>query len=1156
MSGPVGGALGVQLPQKTMKPFLLFLTVGLSLPLGLAQTTGDSTVPLFDFRQPGSEKGWAINIFKGHPDGGRGHAVFEPSEDAELGRVARLTSESAARFNLISPEITLPSKDSNLIGFQIEYRTGGDSEPLALIICDSESNIYSAPLPPTGDAWETRTITSFPNSQKGTPPLDLRKLRKIYIRGAGNVDVSIAFIQLVFGEREIPLTSLSRPLLVVPEAEAPAVLDGKLDEKMWGNAAVISDLPVVSGDLEKEKFPTEIRVFRAGSKLCLGAKLAGEPAPASGNGTPDHNVWKDSSIEVFLKPDRGEGPAFQLIVNSLNTRQDYQGSDATWNGPWKSAVAKEGDGWNVEMEIDLAGFDQAWNEHSPWRWNVVRNVAVPGSPAKHGIAFRAGLGGSVLTTRGALLAFAPARENPDTKGFSVIKTGPEEYALNLPTAQKKTSGAVRIFRVVDDRGDVYAGKIDENSPLKLTLKDSGLYHLEIEENGPRGTEVTLLEFFASNPVQTKWDDVVLWPTPRKLEIGKTNLPLSQVGAVGLRGEGDAFPAEHLRREIERRYGPLGKVENGVGIDLSYDPKIAEEGYQLSVDAGGVKLRASSGRGMYYGVRTLLDLIAESSLDLSNPQIRYVQCEDGPRSSKRVLYYYLGVSRYKTPTSVEAVKRFIYNEVAGGRYNLMFLMVGNGYQYAAVPKIRAANAWTKEQLREVIDFARQHYVEVAPGGESPGHANWLIPYYPELGDEGDTKTLDLGNPEALKTLLACYDELLDIFKPRYFHTGGDEFRLKWTEKSRSAEDRRALLLAHWRQLNEHFKAKGVQMLMWDDMVSPKWNGGPPLEAAKILDDLPRDIILCSWSDRGLDNPPALYDKLGFKEHWKITTSFDSQRADRSIGWWKDYEGLGLGIFTAWPWTAFVHSNYITHTKYTAAALHLNALLLWHPESLARGAEQVLANDGAHWMRAMSPPGFGRTDLRIQPIPLANTPAQPVPPLLEPALAGFMKDTVGELPYRFETKTGQAVIAAASGEKPAVIPVSQKVAGFFFLQTTAVAEKNLPELYKEFRYENTNPIGLEIGSYEIHFEDGDVESAPVILGYNVHFYNAVAMARILEGSPAYFTSIPTRHANTLPAAWVMTWKNPRPEVAVKEVRCLSRNAYAPLALLGVSVVGVTQ
>ncbi len=1149
-------------------PPILILAMGLALRMAAAQTTEPPTTPLFNFRnddtgQP-QERNWAIITKPDEKTGERGTATFEPYEDAEMGRVARLISQSKTSLHLVSPEITLSSDkvspDRMPIGFQVEYRLAPDSGPVALVAGDG-THKYRVFLSSGTGKWEQQIITQFPRKKQKNPPLDLRKLQRILFYGSGNVDISFASVKLLYGERQAPLSTFTRPLTVVPQKETSLVLDGKLDDEAWKDAAIISGLPATKGEVSPEGFPTEVRVLRSGSRLLLGAKLRGEPEPFSGHSNGGLKVWRDSSFEVFLSPGDGDGDRFQIAINALNTREVFSTKSLgrEWGAAWQSAVSKDQDGWTVEMDIDLTALDPSWSEQALWRWNVVRNV----STADKVVKLRAGLSGTE-TTPGALLAFAPAEARPDAKGFAMVKAGPTEYTLFLPIPLRETPGSVRIYRSNTGRPDAWAGTVEiaPNATFtKLELKDPGLYRLQVEQAGPdQRTQVAFLEFVATTSLQTQWDDIVLWPTPQKLELGKENLSLGRLVSVEQQGEGDTFPSEHLQEELERRYGPSGKGgnEKATTIRLHYDQnaKIPEEGYHLSVDADGVGITARSGRGMYYGVRTLLDLMEQSTLDLSKPQIRHVRIEDWPQIETRVCYSLM--STYNIPQGVEAMKRFIYKEVAGGRFNLLILTPRGFYKYAAAPEIAKSTAWSREQFEEVLDFARKHYIEVAPGGASPGHANWLFPSHPEFSD-GSRKAVDLTNPEVTRKLLACYDELLDLFKPRYFHLGVDEWFPKLTENTKSPEEFRSLFLAHLKELYDHFKAKGVQVILWDDMFSPNWNGGPPLETAKMLKDLPKDIIIASWGAEHFTNNPAVYRELGFNQLWRVLTGFRPERADRSLEWWKDYSAVGLGLYIKWPWMTFSsNGNYRNVAAYTAGALHLNALLGWRPESLARGATWIMRNEGVHWMRTMSPPGLGRTDIRVTPVSLANFSGQSAPELLKPALEAFPGTSIGQPPYQFETKAGTAVFAVAPDKEAGSIPVNRKVAGLFFLHTANAAKGDQLKLGKQLARENRNPFGLEIGAYEIELADNQVERVPVVLGYNIHLFNAPVESAIMEGSPAFFSGEGGKESVTEePAtAWVLTWKNPRPEVPVKSVRFISSNESAPIALLGLSAAEINQ
>lgn len=189
-----------------MKTTHILVALGLFLTVSHAPAAGDSTDLIFNFSEMDSEQGWRVNILNEHPNGGKGSVSFEPFEDPDGGRVVRLTSESAGHFHLVSPDITLPPK-ADLVGFQIKYRMGADSEPLFLVVVTEGNHYYVAPLPPTDGAWETQIVTKFQaaGASGTTPPLDFQKLKRIYIRGGGkadaNADISLSSISLVFGEQ-------------------------------------------------------------------------------------------------------------------------------------------------------------------------------------------------------------------------------------------------------------------------------------------------------------------------------------------------------------------------------------------------------------------------------------------------------------------------------------------------------------------------------------------------------------------------------------------------------------------------------------------------------------------------------------------------------------------------------------------------------------------------------------------------------------------------------------------------------------------------------------------------------------------------------------------------------------------------------------------
>lgn len=101
-----------------------------------------------------------------------------------------------------------------------------------------------------------------------------------------------------------------------------------------------------------------------------------------------------------------------------------------------------------------------------------------------------------------------------------------------------------------------------------------------------------------------------------------------------------------------------------------------------------------------------------------------------------------------------------------------------------PEIVSEEYLTKNELREIILYAKQAGIEIIPDFDSPGHLKQILRTHPEWqlqkkqADgtfERDPAALNICDPEAIAFILAIYQEYAELFTDStYFHIGGDEF----------------------------------------------------------------------------------------------------------------------------------------------------------------------------------------------------------------------------------------------------------------------------------------------------------------------------------------------------------------------------------------------
>ena len=93
-------------------------------------------------------------------------------------------------------------------------------------------------------------------------------------------------------------------------------------------------------------------------------------------------------------------------------------------------------------------------------------------------------------------------------------------------------------------------------------------------------------------------------------------------------------------------------------------------------------------------------------------------------------------------------------------------------------------YTKKEIKEVVEYAKQRHVEVIPEIELPGHCSAAIASYPFLSCQqkpikvanswGVFKEIYCaGNDSVFVFLEKIFDEIIPLFPSKRIHIGGDE-----------------------------------------------------------------------------------------------------------------------------------------------------------------------------------------------------------------------------------------------------------------------------------------------------------------------------------------------------------------------------------------------
>ena len=299
----------------------------------------------------------------------------------------------------------------------------------------------------------------------------------------------------------------------------------------------------------------------------------------------------------------------------------------------------------------------------------------------------------------------------------------------------------------------------------------------------------------------------------------------------------------------------------ISLSLVADVPVNEEGYVLDVTNTGIDIQAKTPQGLFYGMQTVMQLLPaeiESPKVVNNIawKIPAVSVKDEPRFGYRGMH--LDVCRHFV--DVDFVKKQL-DVLAMFKINRLHwhLTDDQGWriEIKKFPKLMEVGTkriegegneygpyyYTQEQIKEVVAYAKERFIEVIPEIELPGHAVAVLAAYPELSCTG--KPIEVrniwgvandvfcaGNEDTFKFLEDVFTEVIPLFESDYIHVGGDECpKIRWekcpkcqarikelglkTDKEHSAEEK---LQSYFVQRMEKFLVKqNKKMIGWDEIL---------------------------------------------------------------------------------------------------------------------------------------------------------------------------------------------------------------------------------------------------------------------------------------------------------------------------------------------------
>lgn len=299
----------------------------------------------------------------------------------------------------------------------------------------------------------------------------------------------------------------------------------------------------------------------------------------------------------------------------------------------------------------------------------------------------------------------------------------------------------------------------------------------------------------------------------------------------------------------------------IKLSLNEGLDVNDEGYTLEVNSDNIEISAKTPQGAFYAMQTVFQLLPaeiESPvvIDAAEWSLPAVSVKDQPFLQYRgqmldVCRHFVDIDYIKKQLDVLAmfkINTFHWHLTEDQAWRIEIK------QYPKLTEISSQRVegegetygpffYTQEQVKEVVAYAKERFIEVIPEIELPGHGVAALAAYPEFSCTGgpfevrniwgvSNDIYCAGNDATFEFLENVISEVAPLFESDYFHIGGDEApKARWekcpkcqarikaegikADKNHTAEEK---LQSYFVQRMEKVLLKhGKKMIGWDEIL---------------------------------------------------------------------------------------------------------------------------------------------------------------------------------------------------------------------------------------------------------------------------------------------------------------------------------------------------
>ncbi len=322
-------------------------------------------------------------------------------------------------------------------------------------------------------------------------------------------------------------------------------------------------------------------------------------------------------------------------------------------------------------------------------------------------------------------------------------------------------------------------------------------------------------------------------------------------------------AVQLIQQTLKEYNNLNlSIKSAGDIQISYFgneeenhiiKNLSDEGYLLRISENKIELQARTPKGIYYAAMSLIQL-----LEKAEKKLRSIEIIDWPDMKMR------GISDDISRGQVSNLENFkkIISHIARYKMNTYMPYLEDMLEFEKYPTIgKNRGSLTKNEVKEILNFAKRNFVEVIPIFQTLGHYENILSQkeFLKYAEFPGAASLNVSNDSTYVFLEELLKAVFELFPSEYFHMGADESYDVGLGESKKLVDETNIAVVHanhYKKVYDICNKYNKKVMMYGDIL---------LDHPEILSLIPKDIIIVDWHYRADDNYPStkIIRDAGFK-----------------------------------------------------------------------------------------------------------------------------------------------------------------------------------------------------------------------------------------------------------------------------------------------------